>query len=313
MLIRHWPYFLGLAMLFAAAIEGPRLLKPQARPDEPSNGPVQGPAATHELKPILAQQPPEVFYFLVAEGLVLKLKPSDMTLAIQEFRELTRRTAQHLRDDLGLEMPTGFTVPSAVPLAWLEKPVFENMDHYNYINQVHASNQFYVRDLVNRLLDDYGPKILPMLMERFAEARSLRKPGDQVSLSFIKALYGEHFINDYANCRHPSESIKPKQRAALKSEAPKVTVPTKVVAEAEDEAAGLWRTEFSDDDLAAVREFILNQRLGDKLREDLLYNNMTAPEKGLIEKNIVGYRLLYLHGLTRQVVSARCKTGSNLK
>jgi hypothetical protein len=152
-----------------------------------------------------------------------------------------------------------------------------------------------------------------MLMERFIEARAFRKPGDQVSLSFIKALYGQNFVSDYANAHHPVESFEPKQRAALKGEAPKVTVPPKLVAEAEAEAATLWRTEFSDDELAAVRDFILNQRLGDKLREDLLYNDMTAAEKGLIEKNIVGYRLLYLHGLTRQVVSARCKTRPSLK
>lgn len=313
MLPKHWPYLLGLAMLLAAAVAGPRLLKPQARPEQPAQGSVQGAAAIHELKPILAQKAPEALYFLLAEALVVKLKPSDMTLTIHEFRDLTRKTAQHLRDDLGLEMPTGFTLPPAVPAAWLDKPVFESMDHYNYINQVHTSNQGYLHDLVNRLLDEYGPKTVPMLMERFVEARALRKPGDQVSLSFIKALYGDNFVNDYANARYPAESVKPKPRAVLKGETLKVTVPPKLVAEAESEAAALWRTEFNDDGLAAVRDFILNQRLGDKLREDLLYNDMTAAEKGLIEKNIVGYRLLYLHGLTRQVVSARCKTRPSLK
>jgi hypothetical protein len=201
---------------------------------------VQRPAATHELKPILAQRPPEVFYFLVAEGLVLKLKPSDMALAIREFRELTRRTAQHLRDDLGLEMPTGFTVPSAVPLAWLEKPVFESMDHYNYTSQVTpAISSTFATSLTACSL--VWPQILPMLMEQFAEGRS-PPPGDQVSL-FLK-----HFTTPSTITPTNDHPRKQNQNSGAEGEAPKVTV-LKVVAEAKTKPLA-WRTEFSNDDLA---------------------------------------------------------------
>jgi hypothetical protein len=77
------------------------------------------------------------------------------------------------------------------------------------------------------------------------------------------------------------------------------------VAAAEAQVSSLWRTEFRSEELPAVREYILNQKLQDKLREDLLSGVLSVAERGLMEKNAIGYRVIFLHDLSRKVLSTR--------
>ena len=77
------------------------------------------------------------------------------------------------------------------------------------------------------------------------------------------------------------------------------------MASAEVQVSALWRTEFQSEELPAVREYILNQKLQDKLQEDLLYGVLSAAERGLMEKSAIGYRLIFLHDLTRKVLATR--------
>ena len=48
----------------------------------------------------------------------------------------------------------------------------------------------------------------------------------------------------------------------------------------------------------------MSQKLQDKLREDLLYGVLSAADRGLMEKNALGYRLIFLHDLTRKVLAS---------
>jgi hypothetical protein len=145
------------------------------------------------------------------------------------------------------------------------------------------------------------------MVERLAAIQSFRKPGDAESLSFVKALYGESFVNDYATAHRPKDDrVKAWERKRNQPESGQaVTRPAKEVAAAQAQVSSLWRTEFGPEELSAVREYILNQNLRDKLRDDLLYSDLSAAERSLMEKSVIGCRLVFLHDLTCRVVSTR--------
>jgi hypothetical protein len=298
-----WPYVLGVAVLVAGVALSSHVLPKSGLPASPP----RVSAVPAPLRPIRVERAPEVLYFLVAEALVEKLKTGDLLLTVREYRELTRQTSQHLREDLGLELPPGFSVPSNVPRDWLEHPQFSSVDHYGYIQQVHAANRDYLQNVVHRLLDEHAPQTVQLMMERITAIRSFRTVGDSESLSFVKALYGDHFTQDYAAAHAPTENKeKPRTRSRkLPKSANEATLSAKEVAAAEAQVSSLWRTEFRSEELPAVREYILNQKLQDKLREDLLSGVLSVAERGLMEKNAIGYRVIFLHDLTRKVLSTR--------
>jgi hypothetical protein len=300
---KFWPYLLGVIVLAAGVAVSTRVLPKRG---SPASAP--GVSATpRQLRPIRVERAPEALYFLVAEALVEKLKTGDLLLTVREYRELTRQASQHLREDLGLELPPGFAVPPNVPKDWLQHPQFSNMDHYGYIQQIHAANRDYLQNVVHRLLDEHASQTVALMMERITAIRSFRTPGNDESLSFVEALYGDHFVNDYAAAHAPkANQEKPRTRTRKQLEPTRgVMLPTKEVAAVEAQISSLWRTEFPSEELPAVRQYILSQNLQDKLREDLLYSVLSAAERGLMEKNAVGYRLIFLHDLTRKVLSTR--------
>ena len=102
-----WPYILGATVLVAGVAISSRVL--------PTRGPAvsasKTSAAPSQLQPVRIERAPEALYFLIAEGLVEKLKTGDLLLTVREYRELTRQTSRHLREDLGLELPPGFITP----------------------------------------------------------------------------------------------------------------------------------------------------------------------------------------------------------
>jgi len=276
--------------------------------------PTRGPAASAStvsaepspLRPVRIERAPEVLYFLVAEGLVEKLKTGDLLLTVREYRELTRQTSRHLREDLGLELPPGFSLPAGISKDWLEHPEFSSMNDYGYIQQVHAANRDYLQTIVRRLLDEHASQTLQLMMDRIIAIRSFRSPGNDESLSFVKALYGDHFVNEYAGAHAPKENNEKPRTPIRKQHSPTqlVTLPAKEIAAAEAQVSSLWRTEFRSEEFPAVREYILSQNLQDKLREDLFYGALSAAERGLMEKNPFGYRLISLHDLTRKVLAS---------
>ena len=297
------PYVLGVTVLLVGALVSSRVL-PKHAPTSSSPKPT---SATAQLQPVRVEKPPEVLYLLVAQALVEKLKTGDLLLTVREHRELTRQTSRHLRDDLGLELPRGFTLPPGIPRSWLEHPEFGDPDDYAFIQQVQAANRDYLQKIVGRLLDEYAPQTTQLMVERLAAIQSFRKPGDAESLSFVKALYGESFVNDYATAHRPKDDrVKAWERKRNQPESSQaVTRPAKEVAAAQAQVSSLWRTEFGPEELSAVREYILSQNLRDKLRDDLLYSDLSAAERSLMEKSVIGCRLVFLHDLTCRVVSTR--------
>jgi len=297
-----WPYILGAIVLAVGVAISGRVL--------PTRGPTASAprisAAPSQLRPVRIERAPEALYFLVAEGLVEKLKTGDLLLTVREYRELTRQTSRHLREDLGLELPQGFSLPAGVSKEWLEHPEFGSMNDYGYIQQVHAANRDYLQNVVHRLLDEHASQTVQLMMDRITAIRSFRTLGDDESLCFVKALYGEHFVNDYASAHAPKMNPQ-KSRARSRKQlnpAQAVTLPAKELAVAEAQVSSLWRTEFQSEELPAIREYILSQKLQDKLREDLLYGELSAADRGLMEKNALGYRLIFLHDLTRKVLAS---------
>ncbi len=298
-----WPYFLGATVLTAGVALSSRVLPRGA----PAASPSRISATSSHLQPFRIERAPEALYFLVAESLVEKLKTGDLLLTVREYRELTRQTSHSLREDLGLELPSGFSLPTGVPIEWLQKPQFSSASDYGYIQQVYAANRNYLQNVVHRLLDEHASQTVQLMMERITAIRSFRSPGDDESLSFVKAVYGDHFVNEYASS-HAQKETKEKPRTRTRKQIGSISTTTlsaKQVARAEAQVSSLWRTEFESEELAAVREYILSQKLQDKLREDLLYGVLSAAERGLMEKNAIGYRLIFLHDLTRKVLAAR--------
>src|SRR5213593_3513482 len=105
-----WPYVLGVAVLVAGVALSSHVLPKSGLPaSRPRVAAMPAP-----LRPIRVERAPEALYFLVAEALVEKLKTGDLLLTVREYRELTRQTSQHLREDLGLELPQGFSLPAGV-------------------------------------------------------------------------------------------------------------------------------------------------------------------------------------------------------
>jgi len=296
------PYALGASVLLVGGIVGSRMF--------PSRGPITTSArpasSIGDLKPVRVQHAPEVLYLLVTEGLVEKLKPGDLLLTRREYWELIRETSLHLRQDLGLVLPPGFVVPADVSESRLEQSELGDPDQSAFIQQVQAVNREYLRRIVARLLDDYAPQTMQLITQRLAAIRSFRKQGDAESLSFVKALYGENFVNDYATAHHPREDQpKPWERNRQQPESSQpITRPAREVAAAQAQVSSLWRTEFTPEELSAVGEYVLNQELQGKLRDDFLYNSLSAAERSLMEKSALGSRLIFLHDLTCKVVSA---------
>lgn len=180
------------------------------------------------------------------------------------------------------------------------------MNDYGYIQQVHAANRDYLLNVVHRLLDEHASQTVQLMMDRIIAIRSFRTPGDDESLCFVKALYGDNFVNEYAASHAPKTNPeKPRARSRKQlNPAQAVTLPAKELAVAEAQVSSLWRTEFQSAELPKVREYILSQKLQDKLREDLLYGALSAADRGLMEKNALGYRLIFLHDLTRKVLAS---------
>ncbi len=297
------PYVLGLVVLAAGVAISSRVM-PRGGPPrsafEPSN-------ASLHLRPVRVEPAPEALYFLVAEALVEKLRTGDLLLTVREYRELTRQTSRHLREGLGLELPPGYSLPASVPRDWLERPELSSMEDYARIQQLHAVNRDYLRNVLHRLLDEHASQTVQLMMERITAIRSFREPGDDESLSLVKALYGDHFANEYAASHAPRET-KEKLRARGRKHVVSTNAATLSANEAtvaEVHVSSLWRTEFRPEELPAVREYVLREKLQDRLREDLLYGVFSAAERGLMEKNAIGYRLLFLHDLTRKVLTAR--------
>lgn len=297
-----WPYIVGVIVLAAGVGISSRVL-PRSLPTASASKRSPTPS---QLRPVRIEHAPEALYLLVAEGLVEKLKTGDLLLTVREYRELTRQTAQHLRQDLGLELPPGFSLPADVPRDWLEHPELSSMNDYGNIRQVYAANRDYLQHVVHRLLDEHASQTVQLMMERITAIRSFRRPGDNESLAFVKALYGDHFVNEYAAAHAPKEnSEKPRTRIRRRiNPAQGATLPAKEVAAAEAQVSSLWRTEFQSEELPAVREYILSEKLQDKLPEDLLYDTLATVDRGLMEKNATGYRLIFLHDLTRKVLAS---------
>ncbi len=301
-----WPYLLGVIVLMAGVAVSSRVLPRNTRPASASN---KTPGTSLSLQPVRIERAPEALYFLVAESLVEKLKTGDLLLTVREYRELTRQTSQHLREDLGLELPPGFSLPAGVPKEWLENPQFSSVSDYGFIQQVHVANRNYLRSVVQRLLDEHAPQTVELMMGRITAIRSFRRPGDDESLSFVKALYGDNFVNQHV-ASHARNENKEKPRTRSRKQTGSISATTlsaNEVAIAEAQVSSLWRTEFDSEELPAVREYILSQNLQDKLREDLFYGVLSVAERGLMEKNAIGYRLIFLHDLTRKVLATRPK------
>ena len=295
------PYVLGVTVLVCGVAVSSRVLP---KHDLAARKMAASPS---QLRPVRVERAPEVLFFLVAESLVEKLKTGDLLLTVREYRELTRQTSEHLRQDLGLELPSGFSLPAGVPKAWLEHPEFKSMEDYTCIQQIHAANRDYLHQIVHKLLDEHASQTVQLMMERITAIRSFRRPGDGEALSFVKALYGDHFVNEYAASHAPKES-KEKPRARSRKQTGSTGVPllrASEVAVAEAQVSSLWRTEFQSEELPTLREYILSQKLQDKLQEDLLYGTLAVGERGLMEKSALGYRLIFLHDLTRKVLAAR--------
>lgn len=298
-----WPYIVGVMVLAAGVAVSSRVL-PRKAPTASASRTTS--AAPSQLRPVRIERAPEALYFLVAESLVEKLKTGDLLLTVREYRELTRQASRSLREDLGLELPPGFSLPAGVPKDWLERPQFNGVSDHSFIQQVYAANRNYLQNVVHRLLDEHASQTVQLMMERITAIRSFRRPGDDESLSLVKALYGDHFVNEYAAAHAHNEDKGKSQKRTRKQTASTSTaaLSPKEAASAEAQVSSLWRTEFQSDELPAVREYISSQKLQDKLQEDLLYGALSAAERGLMEKNAVGYRLIFLHDLTRKVLAA---------
>ena len=106
------------------------------------------------------------------------------------------------------------------PKAGWSTPNSATRTHYTFLQQVQAANRDYLQKIVGRLLDEYAPQTMQLMVERLAAIQSFRKPGDAESLSFVKALYGESFVNDYATAHRPKEDQAKPWSASATSQNP---------------------------------------------------------------------------------------------
>jgi hypothetical protein len=132
-------------------------------------------------------------------------------------------------------------------------------------------------------------------MAQFENATKYRLPGDENTLHLIQAIYGNGFVEDYAKGHVPYDPHR--SRFVLK-------VPAKSVQQAESDVASVWRTEFTDKELAEVKDYVIQHSLGEKLRDDFYAANMEEAEKGLMESTMLGYRISRIHTLTINIVAA---------
>ena len=253
------------------------------------------------LKPIIKRKPPMALYRIIAERLIDKLKPPSLQPTYREYERLLMNTAGALYTNLGLTLPDGCVIPQDVPSGWVESPHFDTMRDYGYLREIHTTNLAYFKQIESRLFDDYSTKTIAVLMEQFADATKYRVPGDEATLHLIKAVYGDDFVEDYAKGHQPREQ---RSRTALQ-------IPAKSIQQAEADVSSVWRTEFSDPELTAVKDYIIQRDLGGKLRDDFYRSNMEEAEKGLMESTILGYRISKIHTLTTDLVAAYGATFNN--
>jgi hypothetical protein len=317
-----WPYAFGAAMLTVVVIFGPKFIKREDGFDpRPGAAPAAAPLAAASngatlhgntapqipsdlpgnLKPIIKGKPLIALYRIVAERLIDKLKPPSLQPTYREYERLLMNTAGALYTNLGLTLPDGCVIPQDVPSGWVESPHFDTMRDYGYLREIHTTNLAYFKQIESRLFDDYSTKTIAVLMEQFADATKYRVPGDEATLHLIKAVYGDDFVEDYAKGHQPREQ---RSRTALQ-------IPAKSIQQAEADVSSVWRTEFSDPELTAVKDYIIQRDLGGKLRDDFYRSNMEEAEKGLMESTILGYRISKIHTLTTDLVAAYGATFNN--
>ena len=248
------------------------------------------------LKPILGDKVPLAFYRIIADGLIRKLKPGSLTPTYREYETMVTSTAEGLYKELGLTLPDGYVIPPGVPQKWAEAPEFRTMQDYACFKLLIEANRDYIRQILNQLLDNYSIKVVDLLMTRFNAVTANRRPADEKTLLFVRELYGENFIKDYALGHQPVDRHRTVRR--------QLVFPDKIILRAESDVASLWRTEFTDDELEQVKTFIVQTELRDKLRDDLYHSSLPEAERGLVESTILGYRISSLHNLTVDIVSS---------
>lgn len=299
MFARFWSFLVGLAVLAVVALVGPQWLQTAAEHPFSAESPDFKPS-----EPVRRVVAPNALYWVLADMLLEKLRPKDWLLTFREHQIVVTRTAMKLREDLGLELPTGFVLGTNLPSAWLDQPTLRTFEHYGYRNLLLEQNREYLRKISARLIEEHATRTLALMSEVFTEVQHQQKPADTETHSFVKALYGDQYAVALAATR-AAVPLNPRKRTrgALGAETGRHIIPAETIARAEAEVASLWRTEFSSDELVQARDYLLQHGLAEKMRDDLRYNDMAAAEKGLMEKGLLGWRLLYLHGLTRQVLA----------
>ena len=270
-----WPYALGAAMLTVVVIFGPKFIKREdgfdprpgaAPPAAPlaaaSNGAtLHGNAAPQipsalpgNLKPIIKGKPPMALYRIVAERLIDKLKPPSLQPTYREYERLLMNTAGALYTNLGLTLPDGCVIPQDVPSGWVESPHFDTMRDYGYLREIHTTNLAYFKQIESRLFDDYSTKTIAVLMEQFADATKYRVPGGRKPpCSSSRRFTG--ITSSRTTRKGTSRASRSRSRTALQ-------IPARSIQQAEADVASVWRTEFTDQELTAVKDYIIQSDLG---------------------------------------------------
>ena len=303
-----WLYGAGVVILIFAATLGPKILKPQHTPTSVTQTPgnIQNPVSSlpSGLHPIMADNPPIVIYRIIAESLIKKLAPASLITTPGEYETLCASTGERLRLELGLALPGGYVIPNGVTQDWIEKPSFLAISDYVQLDKVKAANIEYTKKLSNRLMDQYANQTVKLLAAQFASVIENRKSGDDETLQFLFDLYGKDFVQRYMTINFP-----PVDNGGIIT---RREISAKVVQHIEADVAGLWHTEFSHEELTAVKNLIIEQQLGAKLFSDFTGANLGVGEKGLLEKTLLGYRLSVMHSLTITEVASKCTTGMEI-
>jgi len=272
--------------------------------------PAESSALPGGVQPVMAEKPPMALYRLIAEGLILKLKPGSLLLTFTEYETLANRTTDALYKKMGLVLPKPYLIPPALPLAWVNSPELASMEDFEKIRLLNAANNDYIKRIIERLVDEYSVATVSLLSEQFAAIRGVRKTGDASVAQFLKRLYGPDYLQAYILAHDASEI----QKSSITGKREPIVVPPRLVADGEAEICGLWRTEFSDEELGAVHRFIVQHEIGEKLRNDLSRSTMPEAEKSLIESTVLGYRISSMHALTTTTAAVyykRAKVGAN--
>ena len=336
-----WPYLLGAGVLLAAVIAGPTMTQQKGRrhnanlfakapakpgpraekPKEPAapaeTDPLDSdvtantnrlpltaalrstndaPALPDGLTPIVADQPPILLYRIIADGLIIKLKPKSITPTCREYETLVMSTADGLQKELGLVLPDGYVLPKSVPSAWVQAPEFKTLQDYACIRRVATVNREYAKAIITQLLDNYSTRIIDLLTTRFNVVLADRQLADKTTVDFIEELYGPDFIKKYTIGHRIFDRHRGGQQV--------LAFPPLIIHRAEVEIASLWRTEFTDAELDQVKDFIVQNNLKEKLRDDLFQSSLPEEERGLIQSTMLGLRIMVLHGLSTDIVAA---------